>query len=181
MRLLGPLNLQGLAGLVAGVALAGLLLAQKIEVRHWRKQSGQFEQLYRAEQAAFARTVAAYRATADAARAADLAATDRVRAEQSAINERIIDDYEARLAAVRDRARLLRHSGAAGPADPCGGRAAPVPGLPAAPCLAGRAAGQDRLPPADALIATEQAVRLEALIRWVRRQAEVDPNAPPPR
>ena len=34
--------------------LAVLLVIQKGETRHWKKQSDQFEQLYRSEQAAFA-------------------------------------------------------------------------------------------------------------------------------
>ena len=53
--------------------LAVLLVIQKGETRHWKKQSAQFEQLYRGEQAAFAGTVANYRAAAETARAADSA------------------------------------------------------------------------------------------------------------
>ena len=68
------LNIQGIAGIAAALALLAMLLVQKIETRHWRKQSGEFEQLYHAEQNAFVRTVADYRAAAAAARAADLAA-----------------------------------------------------------------------------------------------------------
>ncbi len=63
-------------------------------------------------------------------------------------------------------------------ADPCPGRAAPVPGLSAAPCEVAEAAGHDALPPDAALVATEQAIQLDALIGWVRRQASIDPNAP---
>ena len=179
MRLLGLLNLQGLAGLAAALALGIMLLVQKGETRHWQKQSGQFEQLYRAEQSAFARTVADYRAAAAAARAADRAAAERVRAEQRAINERTIDGYQARLAAARARARRLQFADAPPPADPCAGRAAPMPGLSAAACDTDQAAGQDRLPARDALIATEQAIQLDALIDWVKRQARIDPNAEP--
>src|ERR1043165_791012 len=102
------LNLQGIACIAAALALLSLLVVQKVETRHWRKQSGQFEQLYHAEQAASAETVANYRAAAAAARAADLAAAERVRSEQRAINERIADDYQTRLAAARDRAQRLR-------------------------------------------------------------------------
>ena len=43
------LNPQGLAGLAAALCLAALLVIQKCETRHWRKQSGQFELLYRSE------------------------------------------------------------------------------------------------------------------------------------
>ena len=52
-----------------------------------------------------------------------------------------------------------------------------MPALPAPPCRADQAAGEDRLPSADALVATEQAIQLDELIRWVTRQAQVDPNA----
>jgi hypothetical protein len=53
-----------------------------------------------------------------------------------------------------------------------------VPGLSAAPCGVAEAAGHDGLPPEAALVATEQAIQLDALIGWVRRQANIDPNAP---
>ena len=178
MSLLRLLNIQGLAGLAAALALGVMLLVEKGETRHWKKQSGQFEQLYRAEQTAFARTVAAYRAAAEAARAADRAAAERVRAEQRAVNERTAHDYEMRLAAARDRARRLQRTAVTAAADPCPGRAAPVPGLSAAPCGVAEAAGHDGLPPEAALVATEQAIQLDALIGWVRRQANIDPNAP---
>ena len=180
MSVLRLINPQGFAGLAASLCLGLLLLVQTIETRHWKKASSQFEQLYRAEQTASAQTVANYRAAADAARAADRAASDRARAQQSAISERTMHDYETRLADARTRARRLQPAAAAPAADPCGGGAAPVPGLSPAPCGPDQAAGQDRLPAADALTATEQAIQLDELIRWVRRQAEVDPNATAP-
>lgn len=174
LRLLNP---QGIAGLAASICLALLLLIQKAETRHWKKQSGQFEQLYHSGQTAFAQTIAGYRSAADAARAADRAAADRVRSEQAAINERTAHDYETRLAAARARAGELRrdtptsaHSGDGG--------TAPVSALSAAPGGAHEAANQDRLPGPEALIATEQAIQLDELIKWVRRQHSVDPNGP---
>lgn len=170
------LNFQGIAGIAASLALLAMLVAQKIDTRHWRKQSGQFEQLYRGEQAASAQTVANYRAAAEAARAADLAAAGRVRAEQNAINERIANDFQTRLDAARARAERLRIEAAAAAADSCGRGNPAVPGLPPAACGAAEAAGQVRLPAPDALIATEQAIQLDELIRWVERQRSVDPN-----
>ncbi|MFL6728844.1 MAG: hypothetical protein ACJ8E3_06990 [Sphingomicrobium sp.] len=177
LRLLNP---QGIAGLAGALCLGLLLLVQSTQTRHWKKASARFEQLYRAEQTASAQTVANYRAAADAARAADRAASDRARAEQNAISERTMHDYETRLADARDRARRLQPATAAAAADPCRGGAAPMSRLSPAPCGADQAAGQGRLPDADALIATEQAIQLDELIRWVRRQAEVDPNATAP-
>ena len=168
------LNWQGIAGIATALCLGLLLILQKGETRHWRKLSGQFEQLYRGEQAAFASTVANYRAAAEQARAADRAAAERVASEQSAINERTADDFEARLAAARAAAdRLRREAGTAG-ANPRGGGAAPVPGLSTAAGQPPQAAGEDGFP--DALIATEQAIQLDELIKWVRAQAAVDPG-----
>jgi hypothetical protein len=177
MMLLRMLNWQGIAGIAASLCLAVLLALQKGETRHWRKQSGQFEQLYRAEQSAFATTVASYRAAAETARAADRAAAERVAAAQRAINERTIHDFEARLAVARASAdRLRREAGAA--TDPGSGGSPPVPGLSASPGQSPQAAGNG-FSLADRLVATEQAIQLDELINWVRRQAAVDPNSDP--
>ena len=177
MSLLRLLNIQGVAGLAAGIALGILLLLQKVETRHWKKESARFEQLYSREQSVLAGTIANYRAAADAERAADQANLIRVAAEQRAINERTSNDFEARLAAARLSAQRLREQTASAAADSGRGGAAAVPGLPAAAEGASGAAGQDRLPDADALTATEQAIQLDELIKWVRAQAAVDPNA----
>jgi hypothetical protein len=170
------LNIQGIAGLVVGVALAVLLLLQAIETRHWKKESDRFEQLYLEEQSALAGTVANARAAAAAARASDQANAGRVEAEQRAISERTSNDYEARLAAARALARRLRGQAAIAAADPGRRGAAPVPGVPAAAGGPPQAAGEDRLPVSERELATEQAIQLDELIKWVRRQAAVDPN-----
>lgn len=176
MSLLRLLHPQGVAGLVAAAVLALLLISAKIDARHWKKQSAQFEQLYRLEMRAHADTVANYRAAAERARAADRANAERVAAQQGRINERTSHDFEARLAAALARAQRLRGSAQA-EADPGGRGDAPVPGLSASPSGTAKAPGQDRLPDPDRLIATEQAIQLDELIRWVRAQAAVDPNA----
>jgi len=170
------LNSQRIAGLAASVCLALLLLIQKTETRHWKKQSSQFEQLYHADQAAFAQTIAGYRLAADAARAADRAAAERVRVDQAEINERTANDYETRLAAARARAGELRRDAQAA-AHPGSRAAAPVPALSAAADGPAPTASQAGLPPPDALTATEQAIQLDELIKWIRRQSAVDPNA----
>jgi hypothetical protein len=173
LRLLNP---QGIAGLAATICLGLLLLLQKAETHHWKKQSGQFEQLYHADQAAFAQTIAGYRAAADAARAADRAAGERARAEQAAINERTANDYETRLAAARVRAGRLRRD-ADTPAHSSGRGAASVPALSAAAGGAAASAAQAGLPAPDALTATEQAIQLDELIKWVKAQHAVELNA----
>jgi len=82
LRLLGW---QGIVGVGVALALSILLVIQKVETRHWKKESGSFEQLYRQEQSAFAATVANYRLAADQAQAADQANVARVTADQAAI------------------------------------------------------------------------------------------------
>jgi hypothetical protein len=169
------LNMQGIAGIAVSLALAILLVMQKGETRHWKKQSAGFEQLFHQEQAAFAGTVASYRTAAEQARAADQANANRVAAEQRAINERTANDYQARLAAARTAAQRLRLT-AQTAADPGARGNASMPDLPTASGSAAQAPGQDRLPQSDALTATEQAIQLDELIKWVRAQAEVGPN-----
>lgn len=173
LRLLNP---QGVAGIAASLCLALLLMLQHGETRHWRKQSSQYEQLYRHSEATLSGTIANYRAAADKARADDVVNADRVRAEQARINGRTSNDYEARLAAARARADELRSQAGIIPTNPSASGAAPVPGLSASAGGSAEAAQQDRLP--DALLATEQAIQLDELIKWVRAQSKVDVNGP---
>jgi hypothetical protein len=172
LRLFG---IQGIAGLVVALCLGLLLALQKGETRHWKKQSGQFEQLYRGEQAAFAGTVANYRAAAETARAAGRAAAERVAAEQRAVSERINDDYQNRLAAARAAADRLRVQSRPA-ADPGSGRSASVPGLSIAAGGSHQAAREDGFPAEDRLTATEQAIQLDELIKWVKAQARIEPD-----
>lgn len=172
------LNWQGIAGIAATLALAILFVVQKAETRHWKKQSASFEKLYHQDQAAFATTVGNYRSAADQARAADQANAARVAAEQSDINERTEHDFEARVAAARADAQRLQLNSQAR-ADPSAGRDASMPVISTAAARPAETAGQDRLPAPDALTATEQAIQLDELIKWVRSQAAVDNNPKP--
>ena len=52
-----------------------------------------------------------------------------------------------------------------------------MPGLPTSEVGLAESPEETRLPAADALTATEQAIQLDELIKWVRAQAAVDPNA----
>ena len=170
LRLLGW---RGIAGIALALSLTILLVVQKGETRHWKKQSASFEQLYRGEQATLTGTVANYRVAADQARAADQANLARVTAQQRAISERTSNDFEARLAAARSIAQRLRGPDTGAPANPGAGRAAALPRLPASSGSAAQAAGEDELPQSDALTATEQAIQLDELIKWVRAQADI--------
>jgi hypothetical protein len=176
MALLRLINIQGTAGIAVSLALGLLLILQKGETRHWKKSSDQFEQLYGEEEAALTATVANYRAAAEAARAADRVNLARVAAEQQSISERTSNNYEARLAVARSLAERLREQTAAAAADPGAGRAAPVPGLSPSAGGTAQAALENRLPEPDRLTATEQAIQLDELIKWVKVQARIDPN-----
>lgn len=126
-----------------------------------------------AEQAAHRASALNWQMATAAALAADLEhrlAQERRQAEES---RRIADDFEARIADARARAAAAGMRAQAAAADQGGGGGAPVPGLSDPARVADAAAGQDRLSAADALIATEQAIQLDALIGWVEAQARV--------
>jgi hypothetical protein len=160
--------------LILGIACA-LALALLIHDRNrWKAKTTRYAEMLAAERGAHAGTVANYRVAAEQARRADLANAERVKARQSAINERTEHDYEKRLADARAAAGRLRVGQSGAGTHPGTGRAAPVPGLPAATGGAAEAAGQNRLSESERLIATEQAIQLDELIRWVERQAEVE-------
>ena len=182
------LNLQGMIDIAASLLILGLVLVKASEARHWRKQSGRYEQLYVAGQGAMAQTVANYRAAAETARLADAANATRVAAAQRSISERTTNDFEARLADARARALRLQLEPRAAAAAYGSGRTAAVPAAGAAPRAAGGAAAEIRLPDAakslsldERLVATEQAIQLDELIKWVKAQAAVDSTPEPGR
>jgi hypothetical protein len=148
-----------------------------INPAHQRRISG-LEADVAAEQAAHLGTVNAFLAASAQAQADAEANARRVLREQEIITDDIVTDYRSDLAALRQRFDRLRARNAAA-ADP--GRAAPA-GLPGLPDAAGRtdgAAAQAGFPAAgtltlpDALIASEQALQLQALIDWVAAQSAV--------
>jgi hypothetical protein len=161
--------------LVIGIA-AALMLALLINDRNrWKSTAALRQQQVAAEKAAHSATVANYRAAAEQARRGDAANAARVKASQAAINERTKDAFESRIAAARAHAGRLRLQ-AGNEADPRSGAAAPVPRLPAAAGGASQAAGEDGFSRSERLIATEQAIQLDELIKWVKRQAAIPPN-----
>ena len=173
MTALRLLNLQGIVGIIVGAALGVLLLLQHGETRHWHKQSDRFEQLYNGADRALKQTVINYQAAAEQARQADAENIKRVVGEQQAVNQERYASYEARIADARARAqRVLNDAQAhAHPGGP-GAAALPAPGAPA-----GGPSGpapQTGLSRDDALIATEQAIQLDELEKWVWQQLGVD-------
>lgn len=128
-----------------------------------------------AEQVAHAGTIAAFlEATAQAQRDAEANAA-RVQREQEIITDEVSRDYQVRLADLRLRFERLQSDAAR--ADPGRSDPAHLPGLSGAAGRAHAAPPGDRLPAAlsleAALIASEQALQLAALIEWVERQQGV--------
>ena len=173
------LNLQGMIGIAAALLLLTLFLVKAGEARHWRKQSGRYEQLYLAEHGARAQTIANYRAAAENARKEDLAHANRVAAEQRTISDRTSHDLEARLADARARAQRLQLGQGSPAATGGSSRAAAVPAAGTAPGAAGRAAEENGFSLSDRLLATEQAIQLDELIKWVTGQAAVNSKSEP--
>lgn len=154
-----------------------------------RDELRQSEAALKSTSEAFEQTVKNYQAAVTQARLRAEMNVARVETEQAGITQEIVDDYEARLADARARADRIYRAGSLRGTAPAraagsGAGAAGVPGVPAASGRAGEATGEDRLPapgdlsPPDALLATEQALQLQALIEWVNRQAAVQ-VAPP--
>jgi hypothetical protein len=167
----------GLLYRILGGALAIAALLWLVQSRdHWRDRARSNEQLYRQEQAAHAATVANYRAAAEQARRDDAANLARVTAEQARISERTANDFESRIASARVSAGRLREQAASGAAHSGAGGATSVSGVPSAAARAAQAAGEDGLPPPDRLTATEQAIQLDELIKWVREQSRIEPD-----
>lgn len=128
-----------------------------------------------AEQNAHKASIASWDAAVKTAQLLDMENKRFVEERQAEESERIVHDYEARIADARARAAASVRAQAAA-ADQGGRGSAPVPGLPdparradAATCEAGLPA----LGAADALIATEQAIQLDALIDWVGAQSRI--------
>lgn len=164
---------KGCLGLVVILTLSVMLAISKGETRHWKKQSGRFEQLYAGEKAAFAGTVANYRLAAAQARASDAANAARVVTQQASINKERTNALTDRLADADARYRkLLVHP--QGPAHPGSGGATDLSAAHGAGSAVAAAPGQDRLPDADALIATRQAIQLDELVKWVRQTLGID-------
>jgi signal transduction histidine kinase len=159
---------------ILAAALGAAALLWLVQSRDgWRDEARANGQLFRSEQAAHGATVANYRAAAEQARREDAETLARVKAEQAEINERTGHDFETRVAAARAVAERLRQQADDAAADPRSGGGSPVPGFPRAAGGVAEGAGKDGLPQSDRLIATEQAIQLDELIKWVKAQGQV--------
>lgn len=108
------------------------------------------------------------------AKAADAVHVIRVERDQSTVTQETDRDYQTQLADLRRRYDALRVRAGAAKTNPGGGGSPAVPSVPGTAGSADGAAAQEGLPPEDALIASEQALQLDALQKWVRGQAAVD-------
>ena len=171
-RLAGAL-FGGAALLAIAGGIATAVQSQRLEVRTAELAAAHAG--VAAEASAHAATVANYRSAMHLALRAAVARVAAVTAEQQRINQEIARDYQARIDDARARAAALRlrqaGNAAAGAGGGSGGGGS-LPGFPDDPAGAAQAADEDRFPLADRLIATEQAIQLDALIEAVERNRE---------
>ena len=113
------------------------------------------------------------RARTAVAQAQDAGHAARVERDQEIVSRETVSDYQKDIDRLRRRSTERMRAAAAG-ADPGGGGDTDMPGLPKPAGGADGAAGENRLPAEDALIASEIALRLRALQSWARAQEEVD-------
>lgn len=136
------------------------------------------EKLVEDTQLAHLGTIANFIDASNRAQAEAEANAARVKAEQERITDAKLATYRAGRAALLARFDRLRARDAAR-ADPGRAHAAGLPGAGSAAGRAHEASGEDGLPAArglsleDALIASEQALQLDALIAWVEAQSAV--------
>jgi len=155
-----------------GVGALVLVIAVLIGINaHVSKQRDAAKQEAAQARAALAQQEADVLAKTAAAQAADQAHAKAVEAAQDKVTDDAIQPYRQQLADLDARyKRLLANSAKANPG---GGGAASVPSVSDASGRADGAAVEDRLPASDALIASQQALRLQALQAWVRGQQAV--------
>lgn len=172
-----------IVSLVAGVQTARIEGFKVWPIKHegYRAKLVAANDRIAAEITAHDATKAGYAAAQKDAAAKETRRLATVINRQKEISHAAIEDYRARLAGVRARAERLRGEPASQHAAARSGDAQPVPGVSAPSAGPDGSAAEARLPSSlslgDALIASETALRLDALQKWVREQAGVNPNA----
>lgn len=165
-------------GVVAAALLASLLLLRTSERDAARSELAR-------ERAAHALFAARVQARAEEVARRFSERSRRVERDQQRISEEVDRDYQDRITDMRRRADALRvQLDAARRTNPAGAGSASVPGLPGSAGGADGAAGDPGLPARgsadgqlsleERVIATEQAMRLDALQRWLRAQARIE-------
>lgn len=121
--------------------------------------------------AAFEQQVSDYRAAYEKAVSEAQAAARATEAEQERITHEVSADYQARIADVRARyGRLLAEA----KADSRDGRETDLPGVPDATGGPDDPAAHCGLSLETRLVASEQAIQLDALQDWIRKQVAVE-------
>lgn len=168
--------------------LAIALIVAHFQLGAAKRSLGEATRSLAAERAAHAQTVSNFRLASEQAQRAAEANAKRVLVDQQRITEGVSHDYQAQLADVRARADALRVRIAKAAADTGGAHAGGASAVPEAAGGPDGATAQEGLPAQgvdgwaleDRVTATEQALQLEALQRWVREQSGIDFNDPPP-
>jgi hypothetical protein len=169
--ILGGMNLQGWVGVIVAAALVALLVIQTGKTHAAEAKLANTT----ATLAAAQQTIINYQQAAETARQADAQNKARAEAEQRAVVERTKADYEARIARARADAQRLRDQ-LARPAHPGSTGAAPVSRPSGAGPAAPEAPADHGLSIDERLVATEQAIQLDALIDYVEGVLKVDLN-----
>ena len=153
---------------VGGLAVALLVTVALV----WREESRHYEKLWTAEKTAHALGIANYKAAADEAARLDKANVDRVTKEQTAITEKVTNDYQSKLADSASRYDRLRAQASGYLSHPAS------PGVPTSPETTCRAvAGADcENVPTLLKAAQDNTDQLLALQAWVTAQSAVDTN-----
>lgn len=156
-----------IGGLAIGVAALTIMIL-RADVRH-------FQKLWTAEKTAHALDIANYKAASDEAARLDKANVVRVTKEQTAITEKVTNDYQSKLADSTSRYDRLRAQASGYLSHPAS------PGVPADPqttCIAVSGASCEEIPTLmlEAQRNTDQLLALQA---WVQGQSAIDNNAAP--
>ena len=156
-------------------ALVATTLVVLLTVRTHQRDDARDE--LKATQAALSETIGNYKLAAEQASRSQAQNIARVQAEQQSITEKVSHDYQAQLADARARADALRVR-LASSTHSSGAHEAGVPQASTAPSGPDAAPAQNGFSVEDRLIATEQAIQLQALQQWVREQAAVSTSHP---
>lgn len=169
-----------------------------IHIDGWKDKAETFQGERNAERTAHQATKTNYRAAQAEAALREAARLERVRAQQEEISDAIEQDYGARLAELGARAERLRQelrtraepAGAGGGIEgaafrDAAGRAGEATGDRGFPATGNGSEGgrrgafgrtEEEQLERD-IVATRQALQLDALISWVLEQSAIDPNA----
>lgn len=171
MKLLSRISAFIMANLVKLLAAALAITLLYAGVQTWRLNSTKAK-LERSETAALL-FVERVKATSQKIIANHRARVARIEQAQNQITQEVSRDYQDRIADLNRRVAALRVR----PSGTNSGGAVRAAGGSSIPDTSARVdgpAGQAGLPTEDAIIATEQAIRLDELQNWVRRQMSVE-------